>query len=127
VDVIKFNQRIKHGKLDFHPTVKYGFEDPDAAPYFKACGWADDATGDADVVVTIGELDIDPLTIWGDGPDKGKFVQPEKVAEHLNADPDKVAAFTPSSLEKEAFDAEVHATLRDTATSASTSKGTADA
>jgi hypothetical protein len=80
VDVIKFNQRVKHGTLDFHPGPRYGFEDPDAAPYFKTCGWAEDATGDPDVVITMGELDIDPCTIYGDGPNKGKFVMPDRAA-----------------------------------------------
>ncbi len=44
--VIVFNQRVKHGRLDFHPTIPYGFEDPDAAPYFKACGWAEDSSAE---------------------------------------------------------------------------------
>ena len=74
MDVIKFKSRTKHGKSDFHPGVKYGFEDPDAAPYFKAAGWAEDATGKADVVVTLGEVDIDPETRFGGGPKRGAKV-----------------------------------------------------
>lgn len=116
MDVITFNQRVKHGRLDFHPGINYGFEDPDAAPYFKACGWAVDVpNGEAQVVITFDELDIDPLTIWGDGPNRGKFVMPERVAEHLNADLDKVRSFVPGNLEKAAFDAQVEAELKDTA------------
>jgi hypothetical protein len=80
MDVIMFNQRVKHGRLDLHPGVAYGFEDPDAAPYFKACGWADDHDGDAAVTIGIDELDIDPCTIWGDGSNKGKFVMPDRAA-----------------------------------------------
>lgn len=81
MDVIKFNQRIKHGTLDFHPSIAYGFDDPDAAPYFKACGWADDTDDVPVVTITSGEVDIDPCTIWGDGPDKGKFVMPDRAAD----------------------------------------------
>lgn len=80
MDVILFNQRVKHGTLDFHPGPLYGFEDPDAAPYFKACGWADDAKGEPAVVITMDELDIDPCTIWGHGPDARKFVMPDRAA-----------------------------------------------
>jgi hypothetical protein len=81
MDAFIFNQRVKHGRLDFHPTVVYGFEDPDAAPYFAACGWGE--TTDADVAVPIGidELDIDPCTVWGNGENRGKFVMPERAAE----------------------------------------------
>jgi hypothetical protein len=80
VDVVKFNQRVKHGVLDFHPTIAYGFKDPDAAPYFKACGWAEDTEDEPVVVLTIDELDVDPCTIWGDGEHKGKFVMPDRAA-----------------------------------------------
>lgn len=72
MDVIVFNQRVKHGRCDFHPLVKYGFEDPDAAPYFKACGWADDSIDPADVVISIDEIDIDPATVFRTGPNEGK-------------------------------------------------------
>ncbi len=80
MDVIVFNQRVRHGRLDFHPVVKYGFEDPDAAPYFKACGWAADGSGTPDLTIGIDEIDIDPCTVWGAGPDKGKFVMPDRAA-----------------------------------------------
>lgn len=76
-----FNQRIKHGRLDFHPGVKYGFEDPDAVPYFIACGWGEPSADDPAVTITIGEIDIDPCTIWADGPNKHKFVMPERAAD----------------------------------------------
>ena len=85
-DAVEFNQPVKHGGFHFLPGVVYGFEDPDAAPYFKACGWADDSNGDAVVIITKEELDVDPLTIWGDGDNKGKFVMPERAAEALGKD-----------------------------------------
>lgn len=71
---LKFNQRVKHGKLDFHPKVVYGFEDPDAPVYFKAMGWAAETSEKPEVTITIGELDIDPDTVFGDGPNKGRKV-----------------------------------------------------
>jgi len=80
MDVIVFNQRVKHGRLDFHPTIPYGFEDPDAAPYFKACGWAEDSSDAPLVTISIEEIDIDPCTIWADGPNKWRFVMPERAA-----------------------------------------------
>lgn len=88
MDVIKFNQRVKHGRLDFHPKLVYGFEDPDAAPYFKACGWAEDSDEEPDVTISIDELDIDPVTVFGHDHDelgrkRGQFVSPERAAAHL--------------------------------------------
>lgn len=80
---IQFNQRVKHGRLDFHPGVAYGFEDPDAAPYFIAAGWASDC-GDtpAAVIISLAEIDIDPLTrVAG----TGQFVLPEAAEAHLVA------------------------------------------
>lgn len=79
MDIVTFKGRTKHGRLDFHPKVKYGFEDPDAVPYFNACGWCDPADGEPDVVIGIDELDIDPNTVFADGPNKGK-----KVLETIN-------------------------------------------
>lgn len=74
MDAITFNQRVKHGRCDFHPTIVYGFEDPDAAPYFKAAGWAKDSKDEVQVVITLGEVDIDPDTVFADGPNQGKKV-----------------------------------------------------
>lgn len=74
MDVIVFNQRVKHGVLDFHPGVVYGFEDPEAAPYFKAMGWANDGASEPALIIGIDELDIDPETIFADGPHKGRRV-----------------------------------------------------
>lgn len=77
---IMFNQRVKHGTCDFHPGVVYAFEDPDAAPYFLACGWAEEVDAEPAVTFSLGELDIDPCTIFGDGPNKWKFVMPDRAA-----------------------------------------------
>lgn len=93
MDVIVFNQRVKHGRLDFHPTIAYGFDDPDAAPYFTACGWASASTDDPVVIISIEELDIDPCTIFGDGANKGKFVMPERAAAALNISAEEAEAY----------------------------------
>lgn len=93
MDVIVFNQRVKHGRLDFHPTIAYGFEDADAAPYFTACGWASVSTDEPVVTISIEELDIDPCTIFGDGANKGKFVMPSRAAAALKIGDDEAAAY----------------------------------
>ncbi len=83
MDSLKFNKetgRVRQGKVEFHPGVLYGFEDPDAAEYFETLGWAERVKGDPEVVITIDELDIDPETVWGYGPDKGNPVMPERAA-----------------------------------------------
>lgn len=76
----RFGGLTKHGRLAFNAGVTYGFEDPDAVPYFVAMGWATETDDPADVVIGIGELDIDPLTTFADGPNKGQFVMPERAA-----------------------------------------------
>jgi hypothetical protein len=61
-----FNGLTKHGVHAFMPGIVLGFEDVDAVPYFKACGWGeqgDDNDPAAVHVYTIGEVDIDPLTV----------------------------------------------------------------
>lgn len=77
---ILFNQRVKHGALDFHP-VAYEFENPDHAEYFKAAGWAADT--DLEPVMTIGadEIHIDPETTFGSGERKGEKVLADTPAE----------------------------------------------
>lgn len=74
MNTIVFNQRVKHGRLDFHPGVAYGFEDVDAAPFFKACGWASDSADTPAVIISQDELDIDPETTFADGPKRGRRV-----------------------------------------------------
>lgn len=68
---IQFNQLVKHGKLAFAPGPKYGFEDPDAERYFTKAGWAEEATGDPDIVIGQDSCSIDPDTVFADGPMKG--------------------------------------------------------
>ena len=70
----RFGGMVKHGRLAFTPGPVYGFEDPDAVPYFEAMGWATATDDPADFEIPLGELDIDPETVFGDGPRKGQRV-----------------------------------------------------
>ena len=75
---ITFRALTKHGALQFLPGVPVAFDDPDAAPYFLSAGFAD-KTKDAPVhTYSKGEIDIDPETIFGDGPNKGQRVMEAK-------------------------------------------------
>ncbi len=77
MDAFIFNQRVKHGRLDFHPTVVYGFEAPDAAPYFAALGFGEVSNGSPAVIISAEELDIDPETVLASsnyGERRGKRV-----------------------------------------------------
>lgn len=97
MDVIVFNQLggVRHGRFHFIDGVPYGFEDPDAAPYFIACGWADRAGDGVEPkqIITVEEIDIDPCTVWGDGPNKGKFVLPDRAAAVLGMTVEDATAY----------------------------------
>jgi hypothetical protein len=73
---LKFTEKFKHGRFQFLPGPAYGFEDPDAERYFGPDGMNVAApTGDpADVTITLEEIDIDPDTIFGNGPRRGEKV-----------------------------------------------------
>lgn len=69
-----FSNVTKQGKVQLAPGVPYGFEDPDAIPYFSAMGWGEESDKDPVVTITLGEFDIDPETVFADGPNKGQLV-----------------------------------------------------
>jgi hypothetical protein len=94
-----FNQRFKHGRLDFHPGVPYGFEDPDAAPYFEALGVAAPDEAEPAVTIGIGEIDIDPCTLWGTGPNKWRFVMPDRAADARGTSLEDAQAFVWDGVE----------------------------
>ena len=102
-DKIVFDRRYKHGTLDFHPGPVYEFEDPDAAPFFKALGIAEDVEGDVEgaVLITMGELDIHPCTLWGNGPNKWKYVMPDRAAAAKGITLEEAQAYV--ATEQEAF------------------------
>lgn len=98
-----FNQRVKQGRLDFHPGVAYGFEDPDAVPFFTACGWGADEAGDPAVTITLGELDIDPLTVWNNqgAARHGRYVMPDRAAEYRGITIEEAEAFVWAGQERD--------------------------
>lgn len=76
----QFGGLTKHGRLAFAPHTTYSFEDPDAVPYFVAMGWAEEVPTPQDaVIIGLDAIDIDPLTVFGDGPRKGQYVMPERA------------------------------------------------
>ena len=74
--MIKFTTAsvVKHGKHSFAPGVSYAFEDEDAEPYFIAAGWAAKTKEPPVHTFTLGEVDIDPETIFGGGKSRGQRV-----------------------------------------------------
>ena len=58
----EFSGITKHGKVQFDPGAKYGFEDQEVADYFVKCGWASPVAGEPGVIYEVGELKIDPET-----------------------------------------------------------------
>lgn len=70
---IVFNQVVKHDKREFAPGVAYDV-DADAANYFITAGWAEETPDPASITVGADEIAVDPSTIWGNGPDRGKRV-----------------------------------------------------
>lgn len=71
---IKFTSPTKHGAITFVPGVSLAFEDKDAEPYFIAAGFAEVTKDKPVMTYAQGEVDIDPETVFGDGPNKGKLV-----------------------------------------------------
>lgn len=67
----RFGAMVKHGRAAFTPGPVYAFEDADAVPYFVAMGWATETADPADFTIPLGEIDIDPTTVFADGPKKG--------------------------------------------------------
>ncbi len=70
----KFNQLVKHGRHAFGPGPVYGFEDEDAPRYFGAMMWGEPVDDEPDVVIGLGDLEIDLETVFADGPKKGQKV-----------------------------------------------------
>lgn len=68
---VKFNQPVKHDRLQFFPDVAIAFEDANADAYFINAGWAE-STDDAPVhTYSAEEVVIDVETVHGDGPNRG--------------------------------------------------------
>lgn len=74
VQSVIFREVVRHGTHQFAPGIAYGFEDPDAVPYFTAMGWADRSDQEPVITLSLGEVDIDPATVYGSGPRRGQLV-----------------------------------------------------
>lgn len=71
---IKFSGPTRHGHHTFAPTIALAFDDEDAETYFVKAGFAE-ATNDEPVMTyPAGSVEIDPETVFGDGPNRGKLV-----------------------------------------------------
>lgn len=88
MQAVKFKGKWKQGRLTFvgketgDGTVVgpvYGFEDPDAAPFFLATGFAVATDEEPDIVVTKDELDLDPATTWAPGTPASIGIAGQKV------------------------------------------------
>lgn len=71
---VKFNQAVRHGTAQLLPDVAVAFEDSDADAYFIGMGWAASTTDAPVYTYSKDEVSIDPETVFGDGPNKGKPV-----------------------------------------------------
>lgn len=74
LQAIKFKNLTKHGTLQFPPGVTFAFEDPDAAPYFIKAGFAEKSSEEPTYVYPKTSIDVDPETIFADGPRRGQKV-----------------------------------------------------
>ena len=71
---IIFTGPTKHGAQTFAPSVPLAFEDEGAEDYFKAAGWAEPTKEEAVMTYPAGTVEIDPTTVFADGPNKGQLV-----------------------------------------------------
>lgn len=63
---IKFNQAVKHERLQFIPGVALKFKDAKAEDYFVAAGWAEKTKEKPAHTYEKGSVEIDPDTISAD-------------------------------------------------------------
>jgi len=63
---VKFSSVTLHGKERFLPDIPLAFEDPDAEPYFIACGWAEKTTEEPKYTYSQDEVSVDLDTIHSD-------------------------------------------------------------
>lgn len=73
---VKFHSPTLHGTTRFVPGVPLGFEDPDADEYFERAGFAVPTDEDPVITYGVGEVDIDPQTVFGSGAFVGELVLP---------------------------------------------------
>ena len=82
---VKFNGLTKHGRLQFAPGIAMSFADEHVEDYFTTMGWASPTKDKVEQGFAFpkGSVELDPLTVWADGPKKGQHVMPHLAAAHL--------------------------------------------
>jgi hypothetical protein len=68
---IVFASLTRHGRLLLAPGVATSFGDKNAENYFVRAGFAKKSSDKAVVDYPAGSVDIDPETVFADGPKKG--------------------------------------------------------
>lgn len=71
---IIFTSPTLHGATRFAPTISTAFDDTGAEDYFVAAGFAGTTKDAAVMTYPEGTVEIDPATVFGDGPNKGNLV-----------------------------------------------------
>lgn len=71
---IKFKSLTRHGSLAFSPLLATAFEDDRAEDYFVAAGWAERTDEPPLVTYPVGSVEVDPSTVFADGPNRGQLV-----------------------------------------------------
>lgn len=72
---VVFNQAFKHGTEEFARNGVYAFGDADAEAYFRKAGVAAVAPiPSVPVLIPVGSITIDPTTVMGNGPKRGRRV-----------------------------------------------------
>lgn len=59
---VKFNQQVRHGRIEFLPGLIVAFEDANGDAYFINAGWADSTTETPVRTYTADEVAIDTNT-----------------------------------------------------------------
>jgi hypothetical protein len=72
-----FSSPTRHGPNTFAPGVSLAFEDARAEDYFVAAGWASTTKKEPAMTYPEGTVEIDPQTVFADGPNKGALVMEE--------------------------------------------------
>ena len=71
---VKFLSPTKHGTQTFVPGVALAFDDARAEDYFVAAGFAEATKDKPAMTYPEGTVEIDPATVFADGPSKGNLV-----------------------------------------------------
>ena len=68
----------KQDRLIIAPNQAIAFDDDGAEEYFVAIGWAENTDDEPIFTYPEGSVNIDPETVFADGPKKGQLVMPHR-------------------------------------------------